>query len=436
MILQPARVVVIDDNEQHLTALARAIAELGSACLSFLYRDEHPGRQHLAGARLIFCDLHLISNTLTSDKTTAYANIASMLLEGISPEHGPYLLIVWSQYGDDLDTLKRYLEELQPGQRPFAVVGLAKNRFIDIATDEIRQDSDLAAAVEEVVESRPGLAGMLDWEELVASGASRTTSTLWGLCSDVEGKNPDDVLRNTLGRLAKGAAGAKAVAHPGYSVRESLTPLLADQIATAAMDESRWSKAVRLSGGGPAASQPVLYTWLHLEIPSVLPASSRGVVSALPEAWSSPDGFKEKFGFSQDDVLKTCGYRGGSLEHAASESSWYLVQINAACDDGDEDPGYLPYCLAASVPTKREEQGRLVPLKANEKAKGGVEKTRVVVLGEGRQEWLYLFGSFVMGLEGTETVGFAPMFRIRPSLLDKLILDIRFNSARLGVVEP
>ena len=436
MILQAARVVVIDDNEQHLAALARAIAELGSACLSFLYRDEHPDRQQLAGARLIFCDLHLVIDALTSDRKALYANIASMLLQGISAQHGPYLLIVWSQYVDDLDTLNEYLDELEPGQRPFAVVGLDKNEFIDVATGDIREGGDLVAAVEKVVESRPGLAGMLNWEELVASGASRTTSTLWGLCSAVEGSDPDDVLRNTLGRLARGAAGARASENAGYSVRESLTPLLADQIATAAINEDRWSKAVQLGDDGPAASRPVLYTWLHFEIPSMLPASSRGVASALPKAWSSPERFKTKFGSSQEDVLRTCGYRGPSLERAVSGASWYLVQINAACDDGDDDPGYLPYCLAVSVPTKRDEQGRPVPLKANGKIKGGVERTREVALDEGKQEWLYLFGGFVIGLREWETADFRRAFRIRPSLLDKLILDIRFNSARLGIVEP
>ena len=436
MILQPARVVVIDNEKQHLDALARAIAELGSACLSFLYKDEYPGKHLLAGARLIFCDLYLVSDAVTSDKKALYANIASMLQQGISAQHGPYLLIVWSQYGDDLDTLNRYLEHLQPGQRPFAVVPLDKNEFIDSVTGNIGEDGGLVSAVEQVIESRPGLAGMLDWEELVASGASRTTSTLWDLCLGVGGNAPDDVLRDTLGSLARGAAGAKASDHPGHSVRESLTPLLADRIATAAMNEGRWSKAVRFGGGGPAAPSPVLYTWLHLEIPSVLPATSRGVASSLPKVWSNRDGFKKRFGFGQSEVLRTCGYRGKSLEIAAAGSSWYLIQINAACDDGDEDPGYLPYCLAALVPTKQEKQGTLEPLKANDKAKASVGRTREVVLVDSKQKWLYLFGRFVMGLEESETADFEPVFRIRPSLLDKLILDIRFNSARLGVVEP
>ena len=59
----------------------------------------------------------------------------------------------------------------------------------------------------------------------------------------------------------------------------------------------------------------------------------------------------------------------------------------------------------------------------------------MVLVGD-KQEWLYLLGSFVMGLNKSEIAPFERRFRIRPSLLDKLILDIRSNSARLGVVEP
>lgn len=434
MILQAARVVVIDDNEQHLAALSRAIGELGSACLSFHYQDQHPNRDQLAGARLIFCDLQLGSDTLTTDKTPFYANIASMLAAGISADHGPYLLILWSQYGEEPDKLNEYMSEFDPGQQPFAVVVLDKNEFIDTATGEVREDGNLVAAVKETVESQPGLAAMLDWEELVARAASRTTSGLWDLCLDSGENETDGVLRNTLGRLAEGAGGPHASNHPGDSVREALSPLLDDQIVTAEMDEDLWTAAVQFSSG-TAAPPSRLYTAFHFEISTAAAASSRGVASSLPKKWSSTKKFEKRFGSSQSDILKMCGYRGANLECAVEAASWYLVQINAACDDGSEDPGYLPYCLAAAIPTTRMEDGKFVELKRREKQKGSVEKTRELALQEGKNERLFLFGSFVMGLRKIKTAKFKPVFRIRRGLLDKLILDMRIKSARLGVLE-
>ena len=98
---------------------------------------------------------------------------------------------------------------------------------------------------------------------------------------------------------------------------------------------------------------------------------------------------RNRFGSSPTDVLRMCGYGGESLDCAVAAASWYLVQINAACDDGSQDPGYLPYCLAATVPTKRLKDGESVRLKANQTRKGSVEKTRKVELQEGEERMAF-----------------------------------------------
>ena len=87
MIFPPARIVLIDDDEHHLETLHNAISHLGSTCLPFLYTDEDPTSDQLGHARVIFCDLHLGSDTLTSDKKIYYAKIASMLSETITPRN-------------------------------------------------------------------------------------------------------------------------------------------------------------------------------------------------------------------------------------------------------------------------------------------------------------------------------------------------------------
>ena len=436
MIFQPADIVVIDDSESHLIALSNAIAQLGSACLSFLYTDTHPQAHQLSGARLIFCDLHLGSDTLTTDKKAFYANIASMLAEQISDDHGPYLLIIWSQFPDDVNELKPYLRELRVGQRPFDVVCLDKNLFIDTNTGQPRTDADLPGAIDAIVRSKLGLAAMLSWERLVTMGARRTTVTLWDLCSKLEDVPQDKALQYTLGRLALGAAGKKkAKENPGHSILDALTPLLVDKIALAETDSQIFSDAVQFDQNGPCASSSQLYTALHFEFPSQFPPSSRGVVSALPDTWKEPVDFKKKFGFCPNKVISTCGYKDDSLVHAVANSSWYLVQMNAACDEAQDTPGYLPYCLAASVSCGRLENGESVEIKINGKRKLGVEQTREFLI-EGVEKRLFLFGRFIVGLTKGETADLDKRFRIRGSLLDKLILEIRFNSARLGVVEP
>ena len=436
MILQPARIVVIDDNEFHLRALDKAICQLGSACLSFLYVDDHPQAVQLVGARLIFCDLHLGGDTLTTDKKAYHANIVSMLAERISDEHGPYLLIVWSQYSDDVDGLEAYLAELPHSQRPFAVTCLDKNAFIDTESGDARKDADLPAAIDEIINSNPGLAAMLSWEQMVAQGAYRTTTTLWNLCFGLTEDGQDQVLRRTLARLAISGAGLGAAPkRPGHSIREALVPLLMDQLGTAVVDSELWARAVIFDSMETSAPASQLYTALHFEIPAQFSPATRGVTCSLPDSLHDPSAFEKRFGFSPTAVIGTCGYQGKNLEHAVTEASWYLVQINAACDDGRDTPGYLPYCLAATVPTTRSENGTSVALKLNGKKKTSVEQSRQVVIA-GRTVSLFLFGRFISGLRRNEAEALTPAFRIRSVLLDKFILEIRHNSARLGVVEP
>ena len=437
MIFQPARIVIIDDNEAHLRALDRAITQLGSACLSFLYVDDHPHALQLAGARIIFCDLHLGGDTLTTDRKAYYANIVSMIADKIADEHGPYLLIVWSEYSDDVAGLRPYLEELPFSQRPFAVECLDKNAFIDTQSGEPRLGADLPGAIRDIVSSTPGLAAMFAWEEMVSQGAARTTATLWNLCSGLaEGIEQDRVLRCTLGKLATGGAGpAVARDRPGHSVREALAPLLMDRLSTSAVDPDLWAQAVEFNDGETSAPSPQLYTALHFEMPSQLSPTTRGVVSALPTEWRNPNLFERTFGYTPATVLQTCGYNADNLVHALAEATWFLVQINAACDDGRDTPGYLPFCLAAAVPTMRTENGKEVALKLNGKKKISVEQSRQVLIG-GRKSWFFLFGRFVSGMRQDQAQRLIPEFRIRSALLDKLILEIRHNSARLGVVEP
>ena len=436
MILQPARIVVIDDNELHLRALDKAICELGSACLSFLYVDDHPRAVQLVGARLIFCDLHLGGDTLTTDKKAYHANIVSILAETILAEHGPYLLIVWSQYSDDIDGLKEYLEELPLWQRPFSVTCLDKNAFIDTESGDARKDADLPAAIDQIINSKPGLSAMLDWEQMVAQGASRTTTTLWNLCSGQKEDEQDQVLRSTLARLSIGGAGPTvARENPGHSIREALVPLLMDQLGTSVVDSELWARAVLFDSMETSVPSSQLYTALHFEMPAQFSPLTRGVASSLPDSWNNPRAFKERFGFAPTAVIGTCGYQGKNLEYAVTEASWYLVQINAACDDGRDAPGYLPYCLGATIPTTRSENNKEVTLKINGKNKASVEQSRKLVI-DGQTVWLFLFGRFISGLRPDEGEALTPVFRVRSVLLDKLILEIRYNSARLGVVEP
>jgi len=439
MILQPARIVLIDDKQSHLKAIADALGLLGSASLSFLYKDEHPAPEILAGVRLIFCDLHLGSDAKTTDTKTYCSNIASMLASSLAEDHGPYLLIIWSQFPNEVDSLKGYLDELEPGQRPFSFVCLDKNAFINVGDGTVLEGADLPGEIRGIVSKQPGLAAMLNWEQTASVSAAKVTNSLWKLAVDKSKTDPDKALCGTLGKLAVSAAGEKLGEEaPGRSVLEALVPLLADQIEAHPVNEAVWKTAVDLEEKANGAPSEALYTALHIEQPTSYKSDSRGVVSYL-EPLVASECFKDFFGYDQGTLLMQCGFQEKDDEESKKNGrnimkvkdgllgteEWFLVQINAACDEAQDHPGLIPFCLAALVPNK----------KTNKNGKQSVQATEPFLF-RGRKTSLYLMGRFVIGLTKNQSVKLEPQFRLRSSLLDKLIFGLRTNAARLGVTEP
>lgn len=441
MILQPARIVLIDNEQTHLRALSDALGSLGSASLSYLYKDEHPEHCILAGVRLVFCDLHLNSDAKTSDTKMHCANIASMLATGLAEDHGPYLLVVWSQFPDEVESLRTYLDELAPGQQPFDLVCLNKSDFINVDDGSVIEGTDLPKEIKEKIAELPGLTALLSWEQTVSASAAKTTNLLWGLCKDSAGTgNPDKMLTKTLGKLAAGGAGvSNGTDAPGRSVLEALVPLLADQIEAQEINEELWKQAVDVKNRGSGASSERLYSALHIEIPTSYSADRRGVVSLLSDLVSD-DTFEEFFGFGMGDLLIECGFskkikvkiEGRDETNTVPSdgvfegSKWFLVQINAACDEAQSHPGLQPYCLAAIVPDE---------FKTGKSPRGSIETTNPFIFEE-KKSTMYLMGRFVIGLSKRQTEALTPSLRLRSALLDKLVFGLRTNAARLGVTEP
>ncbi len=424
MIIQPARIVVIDNDESHLKSLTDTLSGLGSACLPFHYKEDHPAPILLAGVRFIFSDLHLISDAVTSDRKQQYANIASMLLAGISNVHGPYVLIIWSEFPDEFEDLLAYFDALEPGQKPIKCCILNKNDFISTTSSPGEKAGDLSSAVADLLKDVPALSALMKWEQKVATAASKTTSTLWELCSGEDVDNRDVSLRNTFGKMAIGASGkVTAQEYPGRGVVEALSPLLSDQIEKSDIDEEFWKDAVNFDRPDRSASKSEIYTFLHIEEDTKCTSTDRGIMCLLPENWNNARAFRKKFGWSKTEVLRSFGFSGERLNRAVKNVEWYLVQMNAACDQAQNNPGLLPYCLSACVPTKIR----------NNTPKGGVWVSGEFELDQKTRK-LFCHGRFVLGLTLEDAVRLLPKFRLRGQLLDLMIQDVRCNSARLGVI--
>ncbi len=304
MIGQAPKIVLIDDKRHHLHALAHALGKLDSACLPFHFVDQGPTKHQLRNARVIFCDLHLLSDAVTADSKRQLSLIASMLSEGLGEQHGPFILVIWTEAPESVNELADYLKELEPSQQPIECLCFSKTDFINPKDGELIEEANLIAKIRETLEKWSGVTALLWWEAAVSDAASELAATLWDRSGGDLTERPES-LRQTLGKLAIGAAGkGHAKANPGMSVNEALVHMLADRIERTEFPAKIWAPALEFDSQNLAVPASKLNSLVHLDFLHGLSPNNRGSATILPCTDPRGDWFKEKFGCSDEQILE------------------------------------------------------------------------------------------------------------------------------------
>ncbi|MDE0456871.1 MAG: hypothetical protein OXI15_06230 [Chromatiales bacterium] len=362
----PPRFVVIDDNPKHLGAILSVFQELGTSCLGVVFDPERGlENQRFDGVRGLFVDLHLTESTVTTDETRHFATIAGILETSISPAGGPFVLVVWTEHEQYVQGLKEYLDEsldddAKPHTRPIAVMGLPKDRFIEIATGKIlgHKAEELRDAVEGTLSEKPQLAALLAWEADVVAAAGATLSTLIDLVpvkqrgSTTFASGLDEV----LSRLASAAVGEPHVGDDRRAaITTALAPILADRIVNQTVSPANaeiWERAVTRKGKGAVSPKMagMVNRMLHVAIPAseAIQPTDWGAVVEFPYELDD-NTLQRLFGVTSDQLLHKefkieqkdrdrCRPRlvrvGAACDHAQNRLGplWYLFGLEIACD--------------------------------------------------------------------------------------------------------
>lgn len=362
MIFTPPRFVVVDDKPEHLDAILNVFQELGSPCLGVTYEPEKGlDGTNFEGVRALFLNLHLIDHTPTTDDKQHFGLIAKLLEDNISATGGPFVLVVWTAYGQSIEQLKAYLDESieKPYARPLAVVGLPKDQFIALDTGKplVNKADALRETVAAKVKHIPQLAALLSWESDVQAAAGETLATLMELVPAENQRSASfaDGLGDLLGRLTDAAAGKNAAANPRAAITSALAPILADRIVNQRGSEAAseaWGRAITGNGGTPLdpTSSGRVHRMLHVAVPpaETIKPADWGAVVELPEAWWTDEEMTARFGVTRCELLKEeYKLKKGDGERCR----WRLVRIGAACDYAQNRSGPLTYLLGLEVPT-------------------------------------------------------------------------------------
>lgn len=141
-MLKSPPVIAIDDETDHLAALANSLNRRGVPCLQIPFTDDLADIEPCPNVRVIFADLHLGGGALAGDHRTDFSTIGALLEDRIKPSL-PYLILLWTLYQDQAPGLHTFLRDRLRGvPTPFTVVPLPKANYLD-ETGGVRDEAAL-----------------------------------------------------------------------------------------------------------------------------------------------------------------------------------------------------------------------------------------------------------------------------------------------------
>lgn len=442
MIFSAPRFVVVDDKERHLIAIIKTLQLLGAPCLGVKYdRTKELNPDNFRGVRCLFMDLHLIDDVASTDHKRHFANIAAILEDNISASGGPFVLVIWSELQNLDGELRDYLDEridaAKPHARPLAVLGLAKENFINLDDGALAKPEELRKAVLDAVVGNPQIAALLGWESDVLAAAGDTLAELLKLIPAAErvSKSYPSALDTILSRLAREAVGRPNVEiNHRNAITTAMGPILADRVinqevtpeaaalwkrAVTRYDDDSLKEASREEAGS-------INRMLHLAIPGsevIRPTDWGAVVDLEEDIWDSDDQLRQLFDGSRTELLED-EFKIKTADHAKCRPC--LVRVGAACDYAQKRRGPLTYLLGLELP---------LDLKRS-RAPGAEWISPVLMMnGEGAPFRLHVNVRFSLARPAAGCERWKVRYRLREQLLMLLLSHSCGYTARPGIVQ-
>jgi hypothetical protein len=440
MMFTPPRFIVIDDKRHHLDAIVETFQRMGAPCAAIHYDGTRLNAELFRGVRALFLDLHLLQGPLTSDHKQHYSQIASILEENIGRDGGPFVLVIWTEFGhltrELTDYLDARLDPAKPHVRPLAVICLEKEKYINLNSGAVQQPQALREAVEGAIHDRPQLAALLSWETDVMNATGSTLAALLALVRE-ERRTTDQyptALNELLSLLAIASVGKSNVPSDRRgAITAALAPLLLDRIynqTTSAAAKELWDRAVTLDQDRSLdALAPLeagrLNRMLHIALPG--PEHIRpfdwGAVVELPAGWEVDAEMKNRFSLGQAQIL------GGDFKIDRTDRDrcrLKLVRVGAACDYAQGRGGPIPFLLGVEVP---------VDVRRDERFLQKAEWCSPVFAIQGPPFRLTVNCRYFVTIPQAQTEGWVAAYRLREQLLMDLIDYSGGYVSRPGIVE-
>ncbi|CAE6868668.1 hypothetical protein R69746_08265 [Paraburkholderia aspalathi] len=417
------RIIIVDDNREHGTAIKRALS-LGGFTAEFFHFDERDiGKlPDSGGIRIVFCDLNLSGDGVGGTKD--YATVGAVLEQIIAAENGPYALVSWTTFAEAAGGLGEYIKERLPAYcHPIDFKIIDKEQLVAPAAAEA-----LRTAVLDVFSSFPAIRAALEWE----SAVTQATWSIFKRLEDIAGvEGPerfDKRLHQIFTKLAEAEGGTNAlnrgdITHPLSIV---LGRLLYDELtrisisAMAAENDQNFdnfeTKKARLNAM-LHVHEPAPAAGLGGSLPGlVFPWPEDGVVSGIPDTQDRAAFIKAQF------------LRQNTTPEQIAQCRLVLVDVTPTCDHSQNRIAWRRFIGAILVPRA---------LRATlESANGAGRLSGLPAMEVIGQDYILAFNSQLSsavqnGEPNLRLLG-APLFQLREQIYSDTLGWIGRQASRIG----
>ena len=473
----PIRAVAVDDEPGHLLSLTTGLSAIGIPCMGYWFdRDTSelrppPPEGGLPYLRVLFTDLNLAELGGVPETPVLWAAVVSVIKQIVSKDSGPYLLVFWTRVGAKAAEVKEMLyaraEQLDGIPCPIDVLELPKAQFLveppkDKDFDEGLRDfyaalhasiEQLRTAVAAAVAKNTNLNAVAAWESRAADAAAQAVNEIHR-CARTDEPDPskiDGSLTKVVAKIAVAASGnSTALAEPARALDAGMIDILVDQFGSS-VDVPEY-KATVVAAIGTAVEGEIVFadrvamhaelnTFFHVER-TVAGAKSwdRGVViPAVPPLDAGTLGFNpvelltSEFLFPIDQAPKAKRQDApGHLQQMQQNPGVVLIEMGADCDHAQDQDRTRRFLVGLEIPKD-------FLYLASPSREGKLKNGALELLGpwklNGTVKYLLVSCRRYWTWQGSTPPPGAPMYRLRASLVEKLLHRYSAWSSRPGIVE-
>lgn len=450
MIPRYSRVAAIDDNEEHLKAIAWGLSQAGFCPVPFHFDDGEllpAPSAPITGMRIVFTDIHMANGSLANPKL--HAGIIIQCLKNIGAS-GPYALIFWSRFPGEVEQIKSLIEADGPGTglTPPIVYGSIDKTMVLGADGSGTFDAEkLRKLIDAQMERFPTLATAAHWEMRAAEAAAKTTDTVFLLTQTQISEQRTKAWESLLAYLAAEAVGPEvAPQNIDAALDSALLPILEDQLSfvgkTSEMPIPETHPLRNALSVSPRPQRPDGISFARLNASYLIDEAGaaspkgefeRGMVIQLPGSFINSGPFIRQFGKERSELIHAEFLLKNKTvtPEQLGQLTLHVVELGPECDHVQGKVSTHRYLLALQVPSA------LISLCYSKNYNNlSVIDVGLMAFKEAPQEEFHLLISTrcYMTLPPSSALGGTCRFRLRRMSIEEVVHHYTTHARRPGVM--